>query len=54
VNTGKLWLMFIIIVVVTFVVTFLTAKFQNTGILLVWLLIVAVGFGYTVFKKVRS
>ncbi|MBM7698447.1 DUF4175 domain-containing protein [Kurthia huakuii] len=53
-NTGKLWLIFIVLAIVTFLATFLTAKFQHLAFILVWLLIVAVGFGWTIYKKVRS
>ncbi|WP_154646870.1 hypothetical protein [Kurthia senegalensis] len=44
----KLALLFVVIAVLTFVVTFFTAKFQNTGILLVWLLVLAVAFGWRI------
>ncbi|WP_010286627.1 hypothetical protein [Kurthia massiliensis] len=38
----KLWLAFIVFAIITFVATFLTAKYQNTGIILVWIAIVVI------------
>lgn len=45
----KLWLAFIVFAVVTFVATFLTAKFQNTGIILTWLVIVVIAILVALF-----
>lgn len=53
-SASKLWLTFIVVAVITFAATFLAAKFQSVAFILVWLLIVAVGFGWTIYKKVRS
>lgn len=50
-NTGKLWLIFIVLAIVTFLATFLTAKFQHLAFILVWLLIVAVGLVGQSIKK---
>lgn len=46
----KLWLAFIVFAILTFVATFLTAKFQNTGIIMTWIMIVIIVLLVMLFK----
>lgn len=49
-NKQKLWLAFIVFAILTFVATFLTAKLQNTGIIIVWIMIVIIVLLVMLFK----